>query len=143
MILSMKLSTKVRYAVSAMCDLAFNYSPEKPVQIKDIAQRQNLSVQYIEQLFNKLKRARLIRSIRGPRGGYILAERPSKVRIGDIYRIVEGPIALVGCVDRGASRIACTMSAKCSTKPLWAKLSKMMEKVLDSTTLSDLCGGEK
>jgi Rrf2 family protein len=137
----MKLTTKVRYAVSAMCDLTANYSPDSPIQIKDIAQRQNLSVQYIEQLFNKLKRAKLIRSIRGPRGGYILAEKPSRISIGDIIRVVDGPIALVGCVDRGAAKISCAMSNKCSTKPLWAKLSKLMEDVLDSTTLAGLCGG--
>lgn len=135
----MKLTTKVRYAVSAMCDLTANYGPDRPVQIKDIALRQNLSVQYIEQLFNKLKRAKLIRSVRGPRGGYILAEKPSRIRIGDIFRVVDGPIALVGCVDRGESRIPCAMSNKCSTKPLWAKLSKLMENVLDSTSLADLC----
>jgi len=135
----MKLTTKVRYAVSAMCDLAINYEPGRPVQVKDIASRQNISVLYIEQLFNKLKRAKLIRSVRGPRGGYILADKPSKISIGDIFRIVEGPIALVGCVDRGASGINCAMSDKCSTKPLWAKLSQLMEKLLDSTTLADLC----
>jgi Rrf2 family protein len=135
----MKLTTKVRYAVSAMCDLAVNYDPEMPVQMKDIASRQNLSVLYIEQLFNKLKKARLIRSIRGPRGGYILAEAPSKVKIGDIFRVVEGRIALVGCVDTGNSKVSCAMSGKCSTKPLWAKLSRLIENVLDSTTLADLC----
>ena len=136
----MKLTTKVRYAVSAMCDLALNFNPGKPVQVKDIAARQNLSVLYIEQLFNKLKKAKLIRAIRGPKGGYMLAGKPSKIKIGDIFRVVEGPIALVGCVDRGPSKMDCVMSSKCSTKPLWARLSKLIENVLDSTTLADLCG---
>jgi Rrf2 family protein len=135
----MKLNTKVRYAVSAMCDLAINYDPEKPIQVKDIASRQNLSVMYIEQLFNKLKRSRLIKAVRGPRGGYLLADTPSKIRISDIFRVVEGPIALVGCVDRGASKTSCFMSSKCSAKPLWAKLSLLIEGLLDSTTLADLC----
>ena len=135
----MKLTTKVRYAVSAMCDLALNYDPDKPVQVRDIAYRQNLSLLYIEQLFNKLKRAKLIKSVRGPRGGYILTNKPSKISIGDIFRIVDGPIALVGCVDSGISRIDCAMSGKCSTKPLWAKLSNLIENLLDSTTLADLC----
>ena len=135
----MRLNTKVRYAVSAMCDLALNYDPHKPVQVKDTAARQNLSIMYIEQLFNKLKRAKLIKAIRGPKGGYLLADKPSKIRIGDIFRVVEGPIALVGCIDKGASRTACIMSSKCSTKPLWTKLSNLIEGVLDSTTLADLC----
>ncbi|MFH1710120.1 MAG: Rrf2 family transcriptional regulator [bacterium] len=139
----MKLTTKVRYAVSAMCDLAVNYDPDRPVHVKDIASRQNLSPLYIEQLFNKLKRAKLIKSTRGPGGGYVLAEKPSKVKIGDIFRIIEGPIALVGCVDRGAAKLDCAMSGKCSTKPLWAKLSHLIEKLLDSTTLADLCGRTK
>ena len=137
----MKLTTKVRYAVSAMCDLAMNDGADKPVQVKDIASRQNLSILYIEQLFNKLKRASLIRSVRGPKGGYLLADAPSKIKIGDIFRTVEGPIALVGCIDKGASRMHCIMSSKCSTKPLWAKLSKLIGDVLDSTTLADLCKG--
>lgn len=137
----MRLNTKVRYAVSAMCDLATNYDPDKPVQVKDIAFRQSLSVMYIEQLFNKLKKSKLIRAVRGPHGGYMLAEKPSKISIGDIFRVVEGPIALVGCVDRGASKTSCIMSSKCSTKPLWAKLSLLIEGLLDSTTLADLCRG--
>lgn len=135
----MKLTTKVRYAVSAMCDLATNDGTGKPVQVKDIAARQNISVLYIEQLFNKLKRAKLIRSVRGPHGGYMLADKPSKINIGDIFRVVEGPIALVGCVDKGPSKMSCIMSSKCSTKPLWAKLSKLIGDLLDSTTLADLC----
>lgn len=135
----MRLNTKVRYAVSAMCDLAINYDPDKPVHVKDIASRQNLSVMYIEQLFNKLKRSKLIRAVRGPHGGYMLADKPSKISIGDIFRVVEGPIALVGCVDRGAAKTACAMSGRCSTKPLWSKLSLLIEGLLDSTTLADLC----
>lgn len=135
----MKLTTKVRYAVSAMCDLAMNDDTGKPVQMKDIAFRQNLSILYIEQLFNKLKKAKLIRSTRGPKGGYMLANDASKIKIGDIFRIVDGPIALVGCIDRGISKVPCAMSSKCSTKPLWARLSKLIENLLDSTTLADLC----
>jgi len=134
----MKLTTKVRYAVSAMCDLALNNGTCSPVQIKDVANRQNLSVQYLEQLFNKLKKARLIRTTRGPKGGYMLAERPSKIIIGDIYRTFEGPIALVGCIENGAGRMPCVMSGRCSTKPLWKKLSGLIENVLDSTSLEDL-----
>jgi Rrf2 family transcriptional regulator, cysteine metabolism repressor len=136
---TMKLTTKVRYAVIAMCDLAVNYDPDRPVQVKDIASRQHISVLYIEQLFNKLKKADLIRSMRGPRGGYILSQKPSKIKIGDIFRVVEGRIALVGCVDTGDSKVSCAMSGKCSTKSLWAKLSRLIENVLDSTTLADLC----
>jgi Rrf2 family protein len=135
----MKLTTKVRYAVSAMCDLATNDGTGKPVQVKDIASRQNISVLYIEQIFNKLKRAKLIRSVRGPHGGYMLADKPSRINIGDIFRVVEGPIALVGCVDKGPSKMSCVMSGRCSTKPLWAKLSKLIGDLLDSTTLADLC----
>ena len=115
MIRAMKLTTKVRYAVSAMCDLAVNYDPDMPIQIKDIAARQNLSVMYIEQLFNKLKKAKLITSVRGPHGGYILSQKPSKIKIGDIFRVVEGRIALVGCVDTGDSRISCAMRRAANT----------------------------
>jgi Rrf2 family cysteine metabolism transcriptional repressor len=133
----MRLSTRGRYAVRAMIDLAL-HADDGPVRGNDIAERQEISVHYIEQLFVKLRKAGLIESVRGPGGGYILAQSADQIRAGDIVRTVEGPIALVHCVAP-QQEAACHRVDSCVTHLLWRRLSDKAAEVLDSVTLKDLC----
>ena len=135
----MKLSTKGRYGVTAMFDLAMHYG-EGAVPLKDIAARQGLSEHYLEQLIVPLRRAGLVRSIRGAQGGYLLARRPEEITVGDIIRVLEGPIAPVDCVivDSGFEQY-CDKADNCVTRAIWRKLRDSINAVLDSVTLADLC----
>ena len=133
----MRLSTRGRYALRAMIDLAL-HADEGPVLRSDIAERQEISAHYTEQLFVKLRRAGLVESVRGPGGGYILAKSADQIRAGDIIRTVEGPIALVHCVA-AQQETACHRVDSCVTHLLWKRLSDKVAEVLDSVTLKDLC----
>lgn len=131
----MKLSTKGRYAVSAMFDLAVN-EKDGPVSAKKISKRQGISQSYLEQLLLKLKRAGLVRASKGPSGGYKLARRPGQVSIGQIIEATEGPIALASCIP---SYSLCSDKGCCSTRALWRELSFKVSAVLNGTSLADLC----
>ena len=133
----MRLSTRGRYALRAMVDLAL-HADEGPVLRSDIAKRQEVSAHYIEQLFVKLRRAGLIDSVKGPGGGYTLARSADQIRAGDIIRTVEGPIALVRCVAP-QQEPGCHRAESCVTHLLWKRLSDKVAGVLDSVTLRDLC----
>jgi Rrf2 family cysteine metabolism transcriptional repressor len=126
----MQISTKGRYALRAMVDLGLHID-RGPVLRKDIAERQEISSDYIGHLFAKLRKAGFVESIKGPGGGYVLARDADEIRVGDIIRAVEGPIALVQCVG-------CHRMDGCVTHPLWKKLSESVADVLDSVTLKDL-----
>ena len=128
----MRLTTKGEYAVRAMLDLAANSSGD-PVQIKDIADRENISRSYIEQLFNRLRKTGLIKSVRGPSGGYKLAHGASKISIGDIIRSVEGPLFLALCASG-----TCDRSRVCRSSKLWKKLGTKIEAALDSVKIGEL-----
>jgi len=134
----MRLSTMGRYALRAMIDLAL-HADEGPVPRNDIAERQEISVHYIAQLFVKLRKAGLVESVRGPGGGYILAKSADQIRAGDIIRTVEGPIALVHCVVPQQPEATCHRVDSCVTHLLWQKLSDKVAEVLDSVTLKELC----
>jgi len=133
----MQISTRGRYALRAMIDLGLHVD-QGPVLRKDIAERQEISSDYIGQLFVELRKAGLVESVKGPGGGYVLAQDADKMSAGDIIRAVEGPIALVQCVGPNPEK-ACHRMDDCVTYLLWKKLSKTVEEVLDSTTLKDLC----
>ncbi|MGI5839055.1 MAG: RrF2 family transcriptional regulator [bacterium] len=135
----MRLSTKGRYGVTAMFDLAMQYG-EGPIPLKEIAARQGLSEHYLEQLAAPLRRAGLVRSVRGAQGGYLLARRPEEITVGDIIRVLEGPIAPADCVsvDSGYERY-CDRADNCVTRDIWRKLRDSINSVLDSFTLADLC----
>jgi Rrf2 family cysteine metabolism transcriptional repressor len=120
----MKLSTKGRYGVTLMIDLGMN-TGEGPVSLKSVAERQNLSEHYLEQLIAPLRNAGLVRSIRGAYGGYVLAKAPQEITVGDIIRVLEGPITVV---DDENDEFA----------DLWEKVRDAINGVLDSTTLRDL-----
>ncbi len=133
----MRLSTRGRYALRAMIDLAL-HADEGPVLRSDIAERQEISAHYLEQLFVKLRKAGLLESVKGPGGGYILAKSADQIRAGDIIRAVEGPIALVHCVAP-QQEAACHRVDRCITHLLWKRLSDRVAEVLDSVTLKELC----
>jgi len=121
----------------AMVDLVL-HADRGPVPRSDIAKRQEISAHYIGQLFVKLRRAGLIHTVKGPGGGYILARNPEEISAGDVIRAVEGPIALVYCVEP-QNRPPCHRMPCCVTHRLWKRLSREMAEILDSVTLKDLC----
>ena len=129
----MKLSTKGRYGVKAMVDLAINYG-EQPVSIKSISERQNISEYYLEQLFSSLRRAKLIKSVRGAQGGYILNRAPEEITIQDVLDVLEGPIEVSNCLEDGA----CNNIDCCATRLLWKKLKNSIDSVTSSITLQDI-----
>lgn len=129
----MKLSTKGRYGVKAMVDLALNYGTS-PVSIKTISKRQNISEYYLEQLFSPLRKADLIKSIRGAQGGYVLNREPKDIKISDIMYVLEGPIEVSDCVE-GTS---CDNLQYCATRILWKKIQDSIDSVIKSITLQDI-----
>jgi Rrf2 family protein len=131
----MKLSTRGRYSVTAMFDLAAHGNGE-PITAADISKRQRIPLPYLEQLLSRLRKAKLVRTVRGPSGGYALAKIPSRVSIGDIIRAADGPIALADCIP---SSSICPKSGCCSTRSLWENLSGKVSRVFDATSLEDLC----
>ncbi len=132
----MRISTRGEYGVRAMFDLAMHHG-QGPIPLKVIAERQGISEHYLEQLVGAMRKAGLVTSVRGAQGGYQLADEPEAVRIGDIIRTLEGPIAPMGCLDSDDGN--CDQVERCATRILWQKLQESMESVLDSTTLADLC----
>lgn len=129
----MKLSTKGRYGVKAMVDLAVNYG-KNPISIKAISQRQHVSEYYLEQLFSPLRKSGLIKSIRGARGGYVLNRDPKDIKVSEIMYILEGPIEISDCVD-GSS---CNNVDCCATRLLWEKIKHSIDSVMESVTLQDI-----
>lgn len=132
----MKLSTKGRYGLRAMVDIA-QQQESGPVAIHTIAQRQNLSGRYLEQLLIPLKQAGLVKSVRGAQGGYVLGRSAGKITVGDIIRVLEGPIAPVDCVNE-LSPDECNRADYCVTRKVWSRLRDSMAEVLDSYSLEDL-----
>jgi len=130
----MKLSTKGRYAIRAMFDLALQ-PREGPTLLKDISKRQGISNMYLEQLFTRLQASGMVRSIRGSRGGFLLIKSPSEISLLDILQTMEGSTALVECVDNAA---LCPRANSCVTRKAWVKTKEAMDEVLESTTLQDL-----
>jgi len=134
----LRLSTKGQYGVRAMFEIAKGY-PSTPTNIKDISERQEVSVPYLEQILCTLRRGGLISSVRGPGGGYLLKRAPEKVSIGDILKELEGPVAITSCMDpdEGCSRVE-----SCVTHMLWRSLGEKIEGFLGTITLKDLLRDE-
>ena len=134
----MKLSTKGRYAVMALVDLA-SQSDGRPVALADIADRQEISLSYLEQLFAKLRRGGLVRSVRGPGGGYLLARSAEETRISDAILAVDEPIRATRC--KSGSAIGCRSNkSRCLTHDLWEELGNQIHIFLSSVSLADVCG---
>jgi Rrf2 family iron-sulfur cluster assembly transcriptional regulator len=133
----MRLSTKGRYAVMAMADLAAHEGGDRPVSLAEIAKRQEISLSYLEQLFAKLRRGALVKSVRGPGGGYRLSRPSAEVRIADIIVAVDEPINATRC--RPGSPKGCTgTTTRCVTHDLWEELGRQIHVFLSSVTLADV-----
>jgi Rrf2 family iron-sulfur cluster assembly transcriptional regulator len=133
----MRLSTKSLYGVRAVFDIAYN-SRDLPVQVRDISKRQRISPRYLEQIFQKLKKAGILQSKRGPKGGYYLAKDIYKITVGDILRATEGPPDLVFCVTPKRSG-KCNLLDQCVTRPIWEETGRRIAEYLDSVSIDDLC----
>ena len=131
----MKISTKGRYALRLMLDIAL-HSSEKPVSIKEASKRQNISDKYLEQIISVLNNAGFVRSVRGPQGGYLLKRRPDEYTVGMILRLTEGSLAPVACVEEDMPE--CDHMASCPTVVVWRRLNEAINNVVDNITLADL-----
>jgi Rrf2 family iron-sulfur cluster assembly transcriptional regulator len=133
----MKLSNKGRYAIRALFDIAF-YNEGRPTQVKDIAERQSIPPRFLEQIFQDLKRSGIVGSKRGPQGGYSLGRRAVEIRLGDVVRALEGPIAL-GERDPTQRRASSAGEARRVTESIFRDLSFRVEACFDAVTIADIC----
>jgi Rrf2 family iron-sulfur cluster assembly transcriptional regulator len=133
----MKLSTKGRYAVMAMADLA-HHSAGRPVALAEVAERQEISLSYLEQLFGRLRRGGLVTSVRGPGGGYKLSRPAGEMRIADIILAVDEPIQATRCTP-GSPSGCHSHRGRCLTHDLWEELGNQIYRYLSSVTLADVC----
>ena len=129
----MRLSTKSRYGTRAVLDIALQ--DEKVVRLKDIAERQQLSLSYLEHLITPLIIGSILRSNRGREGGISLAKPPEEIKVSEIVQMLEGPTVTVDCVKNPS---LCERSESCVTRDLWAEVNQAMDTVLESTTIADL-----
>jgi Rrf2 family protein len=134
-----KLSTRGRYGVRLMLELALHYG-EGPILLKDIAERQGISEKYLWQLINPLKTTGLVHSQRGAHGGYVLGKDPEAISLKAILQILEGPLCLVDCVDNPG---LCQRSPSCISRDIWGEASKEMQRSLEETTLAVMVERQK
>lgn len=130
----MKISTKGRYGLRLMLDLALN-AQDKAISLKEVANRQDISDKYLEQIVTQLNRAGLVKSIRGAQGGYSLGKLSDEISVGDILRVTEGPLSIVDCVDDDS---CCNKASGCVTQYVWRKINHAVLEVVDNITLNDL-----
>ncbi|MFR3920083.1 MAG: RrF2 family transcriptional regulator [Clostridia bacterium] len=128
----MKISTRGRYALRVMIDLAQNES-EKYISLKDISERQQISMKYLEKIVSLLNKAGYVNSSRGNSGGYKLTKKPEEYTVGDILRAAEGSLKPIDCIEQG-----CDRKEKCKTFSFWKGLDEAIEDYVDSKTLADL-----
>ncbi len=133
----MKVSTRGEYGVRAMVALARHHG-DGPLSIAQIAKESSVPPTYLEQLIAPLRRAGLVQSKRGAHGGYLLGRAPGDIRIGDVYRVMEGPVAPMDCVSEDPADQTCPLIDGCETRPIWLKVRNSIVDALDSTTLADL-----
>ncbi|WP_425447168.1 RrF2 family transcriptional regulator [Dethiothermospora halolimnae] len=132
----MKLSTKGRYGLKAMFELALHYG-KGPIPLKNIADSQRISEHYLEQLIATLRKNGLVNSVRGAQGGYMLSEKPDNITVGQIIRVLEGSIAPSDCVADDED-LTCNREKQCVTKIVWEKIRDSINEVIDSITLQDM-----
>lgn len=137
----MKLSTKGQYGVKAMFDLALHYG-NGPISLKSVAERQEISEYYLEQLMAVLRRENLVKSVRGAQGGYALTEDPSLITVGEILNVLEGPLEISEClIDEGNTE--CLKVHYCATRLIWVKIKTAVNDVVNSITLLDMVNDYK
>ncbi len=133
----MKFSSRAHYGLRAMVSLARSY-PGGPVPLADIARTENISFSYLEQLMAALRKAGLVESTRGVYGGYQLAADPASITAGQVYRALEGPIALAECASEAGKPGSCKREMECPSKTFWETMRDNITHVLDATTLADI-----
>ncbi len=136
----MKISTKGRYALRLMLDLAQRQESGQPISIKEIAGRHDISNKYLEQIIAILNKAGFVKSIRGPQGGYLLTRKPEEYTVGMILRLTEGSLSPVSCIDEGEGVACCDRIDNCVTISVWKKLDDAIKGVVDTITLQDMMG---
>lgn len=138
----MRLSTKSRYGLRAMFDIAYNCGPE-PAQIQDISRRQQISPRYLEQIFQNLKRAGLLKSKRGPQGGYVLSRKPDEITVLEVLNATEQDVLLVDCngvtPKKRRSKTECPFEGHCVTQSVWAEANDLLGSLFGGMTLNTLC----
>lgn len=134
----MRLTTKSRYGTRLVLDIAL-HEKNGPVTLSDIAKRQGISLKYLEQLTIKLKKEEIIKSKRGPYGGYMLAKPADKISVGDIVRVLEGTQAITDCSENDDVCGVCTKAGDCITRWIWTEVSQTLFEKLDSFKISTLC----
>ena len=135
----MKLSTRARYGTRLLVDLALHYD-EQPVLLKDIAQRQEISLPYLQHLITPLVTGGIVFTTRGAKGGVSLSQPPGEIKLSQVIRLLEGPIAPVECVNNPDM---CTRSSSCVTRDIWCGMQEAIHEFLESTTLEDLAERQK
>ena len=131
----MKISTKGRYALRMLLDLA-EHRNDRFIALKEIAERQNISKQYLEQIITIIHNSKILRANRGKQGGYMLAKEPSEITVGYILRITEGNLSSIACLEGDINR--CETAGSCKTLYMWKELNKVIADYLDSVTLQDI-----
>jgi Rrf2 family protein len=130
----MKISTKIRYGTRAILELASHYG-EGPIELKEIAKRENISPKYLEQVIIPLRTAGLIKSVRGSKGGYSLAKHPSEISLNDLVEILEGPLNLIECLNNPK---VCQKVPSCVTRDIWREVSDAIYGIFHSITVEDM-----
>jgi len=130
----MRLSTRTRYGIRAMLELAENVG-RGPLQLRIIARRQDISVKYLDQLMTILKSAGFVRSIRGSKGGYVLARTPEQIKLNDVFNCLEGPVVTVECAE---NENYCARAADCVARQVWTQVQEAVTAILQSITFQDL-----
>lgn len=134
----MRLSTKSRYGLRALFDIAYN-SGNLPAQIQDISRRQEISPRYLEQIFQSLKKKGILNSKRGPQGGYCLAKNPEEITVKDIIQATEGDTMLVDCAGGKKKKGECAFDGSCVTQTVWEEANAKLNELFASITLKTLC----
>jgi Rrf2 family protein len=135
----MRLSTKSRYGLRALFDMAYN-SGTLPTQIKDISRRQEISPRYLEQIFQSFKKAGILKSKRGPQGGYFLARKPEEISVREIIEAAEGDTLLVECTsEKKRKKADCAFNGSCVTQTIWRDAAATLGEFFSGITLKNLC----
>jgi Rrf2 family protein len=135
----MKISAKIRYGARAMLELASHYG-EGPIELKEIAKKEDISIKYLEQVINPLRSNGLVKAIRGSKGGYSLAKPPSEICLYDVIETLEGPLKLIECLSDSK---ACQKVPSCVTREIWKEVSDAISKIFYSVTLEDMVNRKK
>jgi len=138
----MQVSTKGKYSVRAILDIA-QHSNGLPVTLAAISKREGISLLFLEQLFQQLRKGNVVNSIRGPHGGYVLAREPSEITIGEIVRLIEPPLYTNSCFSKTESVDECRIAGSCVSGAIWKQLAEHIDNFLDSITVADLINQPK